>query len=121
MNVLIWTLRALAALVYAASGVMKLFLFTQVSKDVPSFAALPRKAWTALGSLELLCVLGLVLPAALNLPSMLAAAAAGILALESLLFIWVHLKYRETGAILMSAVLGMLMGFLACWLAAAHP
>jgi len=44
MNVLLWVLQALAALVYGSSGVMKVFMFEKVSQDVPSFGAMPRKA-----------------------------------------------------------------------------
>jgi hypothetical protein len=53
MNVLLWVLQVLGALLYASSGVMKVFLFDKVSGDVPSFGALPRQAWTALGVVEL--------------------------------------------------------------------
>ena len=53
MNILLWVLQVLAALLYGASGVMKVFLFDKVSQDVPSFGALPRNAWMALGILEL--------------------------------------------------------------------
>ena len=38
--------------------------------------------------------------------------AAMVLAIESLVFIWVHAKYGEMGTI-MSGVLGLLMAFLA--------
>lgn len=37
MNSLLWVLQILAALLYASSGVMKVFLFDKVSGDVPSF------------------------------------------------------------------------------------
>ena len=63
MNILLWVLQILAALVYGASGVMKVFMFDKVSEGVPSFGALPRGAWTALGILELLCTVGLIVPA----------------------------------------------------------
>ena len=53
MNILLWVLQVLAALLYAASGCMKVFMFDKVSKDFPSFGALPRQAWMALGILEL--------------------------------------------------------------------
>ena len=46
MNILLWVLQVLAALLYGASSVMKVFMFDKVSKDVPSFGALPREAWT---------------------------------------------------------------------------
>ena len=39
--------------------------------------------------------------------------AAMVLAIESLVFIWVHAKYGEMGTIIMSGVLGLLMAFLA--------
>ena len=44
MNILLWVLQVLAALLYGASGVMKVFMFDKVSGDVPSFGALPREA-----------------------------------------------------------------------------
>ncbi|SNT29580.1 DoxX-like family protein [Granulicella rosea] len=112
MNVLLWTLQILAALLYGASGVMKAFLFDKVSQGVPSFGALPRTAWNLLGMLELVCTVGLILPAALHWRPMLTVAAAAVLAIESLIFIWVHVKYREAGSIGMSAVLGLAMAFL---------
>ena len=113
MNTLLWVVQILAALLYGASGVMKVFLFDQISKDVPSFGALPRGAWAALGVLELVCAAGLVGPAAFRWRPGLAAAAAAALAAESLVFVAVHLKYRETAAIAMSAALGLLMAFVA--------
>ncbi|HSE50217.1 MAG TPA: DoxX family protein [Terriglobales bacterium] len=113
MNILLWVLQGLAALVYGASGVMKVFLFDKISGEVPSFGALPRPAWMALGVLELLCVAGLILPGALHWRPTLTVVAATALALESLVFIGVHVKYGETGSIVMSAVLGLLMAFLA--------
>ena len=67
MNILLWVLQGVAALLYGASGVMKVFMFDKVSGDVPSFGALPREAWMALGILELVCVVGLIVPGVLIL------------------------------------------------------
>jgi hypothetical protein len=92
---------------------MKVFMFDKVSKDVPSFGALPRQAWTALGILELICTFGLLVPAALHWQPTLTVVAAAALALESLVFVGVHFKYRETGTIIFSIVLGLLMAFIA--------
>ena len=113
MNILLWILQVLGALVFGASGVMKVFMFDKVSGDVPSFGALPREVWMALGILELVCVVGLIVPAALRWRPMLTVLAATVLALESLVFIWVHVKYRELAPIIMSGVLGLLMAFIA--------
>jgi uncharacterized membrane protein YphA (DoxX/SURF4 family) len=54
----LWFLQVFAALLYGASGVMKVFMFDKVSEHVPSFGALPRETWTALGILELVCTSG---------------------------------------------------------------
>ena len=113
MNIVLWVLQVLAALLYAASGVMKVFMFDKVSKDVPSFGALPREAWMALGILELVCVVGLIVPSALPWHPKLTVVAATLLAIESLVFIGVHVKYREVTPIVMSAILGLLMAFIA--------
>lgn len=113
MNILLWVLQVLAALLYGASGVMKVFLFDQISADVRSFGALPREAWTALGILELVCALGLVVPAAFRWQPRLTVLAATVLAIESLVFIGVHAKYREIAPIVFCVVLGLLMAFLA--------
>jgi uncharacterized membrane protein YphA (DoxX/SURF4 family) len=113
MNILLWTLQVLAALLYAASGVMKVFMFDKISKQDPSFGALPREAWAALGILELICTVGLIVPAALRWQPSLTVVAATVLAIESLVFIWVHSKYGTIPPIIMSAVLGLLMAFIA--------
>jgi uncharacterized membrane protein YphA (DoxX/SURF4 family) len=113
MNILLWILQVLAALMYGASGVMKVFMFDKVSADVPSFDALPRKVWMALGILELICTVGLIIPAALHWQPELTVVAATALAIESLLFIWVHLKYREVAPTILSGVLGLLVAFIA--------
>lgn len=113
MNILLWVLQVLAALLFGASGVMKVFLFDKVSKDVASFGALPREAWLGLGILELVCTLGLIVPAALHWQPSLTVVAAAVLAVETLVFIWVHVRYREVPPIVFSAVLGLLMAFVA--------
>ena len=113
MNILLWVLQVLAALLYGASGVMKVFMFDKVSEGVPSFGALPREAWMTLGILELVCTVGLIVPAAFRLKPGLTVVAATVLALESLVFIWVHVKYREMPSIIVSGVLGLLMAFIA--------
>ena len=52
-NILLWVLHVLAALMYGPSGVMKVFMFDKIREGVPSFGAMPREAWMALGILEL--------------------------------------------------------------------
>ncbi len=78
MNILLWVLQVLAALLYGASGVMKVFMFDKVSEDVPSFGALPREAWMGLGILELVCTVGLIVPGAFHWHPALTVVAATV-------------------------------------------
>ena len=113
MNILLWILQVVTALLFGSSGVMKVFLFDKVSVDVPSFGALPRSVWKILGIVELVCVVGLIVPPALHWQPQFTVYAASILAAETLIFIWVHMKYREIPPIAFSVVLGLIMAFIA--------
>jgi len=113
MNILLWVLQALAALLYGASGTVKVFMFDKISADVVSFGALPRKAWMVLGILELVCTVGLIVPAAFHWQPALTVVAATVLAIESIVFVWVHAKYGEIASIIVSSVLGLFMAFIA--------
>ena len=113
MNGLLWVLQVFAAILYGASGVMKVFMFDKVSEGVPSFGALPREAWMTLGIVELVCTVGLIVPAAFRWKPALTVVAATVLAIESLVFVWVHVQYREIPPIILSGVLGLLMVFIA--------
>ena len=112
MNILLWVLQVLAALLYGASGVMKVFMFDKVSEGVPSFGALPRPAWKALGILELACTGGLIVPDALHWHPVLTVVSAALLTIESVVFVWVHARYREISPITLGAVLGLIMAFI---------
>ena len=81
MNTLLWCLQAFGALVFGASGAMKVFMFDKISADVPSFGALPRGVWAALGVLELACTIGLIGPAVLHWKPWLTGVAATLLRL----------------------------------------
>jgi hypothetical protein len=121
MNVLLWVLQVLGALVYGASGVMKAFMFDAISRDVPTFGALPRAVWMALGVVELACAIGLVVPGLARRGAALIPLAAGALAAESLVLMWAHLQYGETAQIAMVAALGLLMAFVAYGRARLRP
>lgn len=113
MNIVLWVLQGLAALLYLASGAMKVFLFDKVSQDVPSFGALPRNVWTMLGIVELVCAAGLIVPDAFHWQPRLTIVAALVLAVESVVSIGVHVKYREVSPTILSGVLGLLTAFIA--------
>ena len=67
----------------------------------------------ALGILELVCTVGLIVPSAFHWKPGLTVLAATVLAIESLVFIGVHVKYREITPIIFCCGLGLLMAFIA--------
>ena len=121
MNIVLWVLQGVAALAYLSSGVMKVFMFEKVSVDVPSFGALPKAASTTMGILELVCAPLLIIPGLLHWQPQLTVLAAALLAAESLVFIWTHVKYKEVSPIIVSAALGLVMAFIAYGRAVLSP
>lgn len=83
MNVLLWILQVLLALHTAVGAVWK---FSNSEQTIPSLQALPHGVWLGLSVFELLCALGLVLPALRKRLSFLVPVAAAGIALEMLLF-----------------------------------
>jgi hypothetical protein len=67
------------------------------------------------------CTVGLIVPAAFHWHPLLTILAATVLAVESLVFVGVHVKYREVSPMILSAVLGLLMAFLAYGRMVLHP
>jgi hypothetical protein len=65
------------------------------------------------GILELVCMVGLIVPAAFHWQPHLTIVAAAVLAVESLVFVVVHIKYREITPTIMSGLLGLIMVFIA--------
>ena len=93
MNIVLWVLQVLLAL-HTAMGAM--WKFKSSDRVVPSLGAIPRKAWLVLCIFELLCSLGLVLPAVAASLAIVAPIAAAAIGAEMLLFCGVHLRAGAT-------------------------
>ena len=87
MNILLWVLQVLLAAHTAIGAVWK---FSHSEQAVPSLNAIPHGVWLALSLFELLCSVGLVLPALYKPLAILAPIAAVCIAAEMLLFCGVH-------------------------------
>lgn len=110
MNIALWIVTALLALAFLAAGAMKL------AQPRTKLAA-SGMAWTtdssdgavkAVGALEVLGALGLVLPAALGVATVLTPLAALGLALVMVGAVVVHVRRGETKALGAPVVLGLL-------------
>jgi hypothetical protein len=93
MNITLWILQVLLALHTAMGAVWK---FSNPEQTVPSLKAIPHGVWLAMGGLELLIALGLVLPAVSQPAGFLVPIAAALVAAEMLLFSGLHLAAGET-------------------------
>jgi uncharacterized membrane protein len=88
VNIVLWVLQVVLALHTVAGALWK---FSNSEQTVPSLGAIPHGAWLALMVFELLCALGLLLPAVRRRIAIVAPLAALGIAAEMLLFCGVHL------------------------------
>lgn len=106
MNVFLWVLQGVLAAVFAASGVLK----TTKSRE----QLIPKLPWVSdvstpvlrlIGTTESAGALGLILPGALNLATVLTPLAATGLAAVMIGAMGLHARRREPPAIAFNAVL----------------
>lgn len=113
MNILFWVLQVLLALHTVTGAVWK---FSHSAEEtMPTLKAIPDGAWLAMGGVELLCGLALVLPAFSKRLGFLVPAAAVCIAAEMLIFCALHLSSGATdvGPVVYWLVVAALSGFIA--------
>jgi DoxX-like family len=112
MNILLWILQILLALHTIMGAVWK---FSNSEQTVPSLKAIPHGVWLAMSVFELLCSLGLILPAFNKPLAILAPIAAACIAAEMLLFSGLHVYsgYAEYGPMIYWLVVAAICAFIA--------
>ena len=114
MNIFLWVIQAALALLYLAGGAYKTFSFDQIANQM---RALSRGQWGALGVLEMVGGVLLVLPAAVRWMPVLTPLAAAALALETLALAGLYARYSRklaaTNPLVWSVVMGLLAAFVA--------
>ena len=88
MNILFWVLQILLAFHTIMGAVWK---FSNSEQTVPSLSTIPHGVWLAMSAVELLCSVGLILPAIKKPLAFLAPVAAVSIATEMLIFCGLHL------------------------------
>jgi hypothetical protein len=83
MNILLWILQILLALHTLAGAMWK---FSNSELTVPSLKAIPHEVWLAMSIIELLCSVGLILPAFYKRLAILVPVAAIYITAEMVLF-----------------------------------
>ena len=116
MNIVLWILAALLAAVFLAAGGMKL------AQPKEKLVASPNMAWAgdfspgmikAIGALEVLAAVGLILPAVLGIVPVLVPLAAVGLVLLMVGAAITHARRKESRAIVTNVVLIVLAGVVA--------
>lgn len=114
MNILLWVLQLVLALLYLSGGAYKAFSFDQVATQL---TALSRGGWRALGIFEMLGAVLLIAPAALKWKPLLTPLAAAVLALETFalaaLYAQYSLQLAATNPLVWALVMGLLAAFVA--------
>ena len=78
MNVLLWVVQVLLAMLSIAGGSYKILAYDQMAK-MPQAAAIPHGGWIAIGVFEIVCGLLLLIPRLRLIP-----VAAALLAIEGI-------------------------------------
>jgi DoxX-like protein len=92
MNILLWIAQAALALLCVSGGAYKALKFDELAKQMP---ALSRGGWRAIGVLEILCGILLIVPAAANWMPILTPLAAAALGLETLFLSGLYARYSR--------------------------
>lgn len=113
MNILLWVLQVLLALHTVIGAVWK--FSNSAEQTMPSLGAIPHGVWLAMSIIELICSLGLVLPAFHKTLGITAPVAAIFLAAEMLLFTGLHMYSGAPnyGPVIYWLVVAAICGFIA--------
>jgi len=106
LNVLLWVLQVLLAMLFMFAGVMK---FVMPIEEMTKLIALPGWFLHFIGVAEILGAIGLVLPGLLRIRTGLTPLAAAALVVIMVGATAVNLKIRQRGAALTTVVVGLLL------------
>jgi hypothetical protein len=123
MNVALWVVQGLLALVFLFAGGMKLAtpIDQLIANGMTAVEYMPAALVRFIGLSEVAGGLGLILPAALRIQPKLTPLAAGALAFVMVLAVATHLWLGEVQAIGAPLVLGLLAAFVAWGRSAKRP
>ena len=120
MNVVLWVLQVLLALHTAAGAMWKFFNSEQT---VASLKAIPHGVWLGMSVVEILCAVGLILPAFNKRLSIAVPIAAACIAVEMLVFSGLHTYSgnADRGELIYWLVVAGVCAFIAYGRVAAKP
>jgi uncharacterized membrane protein len=115
MNVFLWIVQGVLAAAFAAAGILKITRSReQLIPQLPWVNDVSTPVLRLIGVAEFAGALGLILPAALDIATVLTPLAATGLAVIMVLAIGLHTRRKEPGAIAFNAVL-LILAALVAW------
>lgn len=105
MNIVLWVLQVVLALLCISGGVFQIFKLDDLKKGVAAMRSLPRALWTFLGAFGCLAGIGLLVPDAV-------AIAAAAVAAHSALISAFYLYYRDKPPLPYSLLMTVLAAFI---------
>jgi len=107
MNVVLWILRIVLALLCIWGGVFQIFKLDELRKGVAAMRELPRGAWRLLGGIGCVAGVGLLVPG----PSVTALAAATIAA-HSLVISALYVRHCDRAPLPYSVAMTLMAAFI---------
>ena len=112
MNILLWVLQIVLAWFCIAGGIYQIFKIEELRKNAVSMRALPRGLWAFLGVFGCLAGLGLILPGAANVLTILTPISAAAVAVESVLISAFYIYYGDFLPLIYSAAMAIVAAFI---------
>ncbi|WP_027345481.1 DoxX family protein [Hamadaea tsunoensis] len=114
MNIALWILQAVLAIMFGLSGLGKLFQpRTRLAAQYPWMTDFSDNTVKFIGLMEVLGAVGLILPGATGIVPVLTAVAAAGLALMMLLGVLLHIRRKETRGVVVAGILLILAAVVA--------
>ena len=105
MNIVLWSLQIVLALLCVSGGIFQIFKLDELRKGVAAMRALPRGAWWLLGAIGCVGGFGLLVPGAI-------ALASAAIAVQSLAISALYVRYRDRAPLPYSVVMTLMAAFI---------
>jgi DoxX-like family len=113
MNILLWVLQVVLALLCIAGGIYQIFKIDELAASVAAMRELPRSLWALLGAIGIVAGLALILPGAFKVMPAVTPFAAAAVAAESVLISAIYLYYGDSSPLPYSVAMAVMAAFIA--------
>ncbi len=112
MNIVLWVLQVLLAMLCISGGAFQIFKIEELQKGVAAMRALPRGLWAFLGAFGCVAGLGLIVPGATNVLPVVTPIAAAAVAAQSVLISAFYVRYGDRSPLPYGVVMAIMAAFI---------